>query len=648
MRAPIKEIRGSLVIGVGDVITSADDLVDFTIDGEVKTVGGSVLRKITGTYLGTRNLAGTVVEAKAGVRIASGDYEDMSLGKFLITKIETVKDRDTVKFTGFDLMIYSILPYKGVIISEYPTTVGALYQAIASTSLLETETADIPFKDLAIDVDLYSNISGTTYRDVLEDIAIIGGSVAMIGEGDQLRLRNIKTPTNALETLSYAELKELTLKDKYGKVNSLVLSRQPQEDNVVLQNEASVAADGLTEIKIENNEIIDKRREEVAEDIFPYFDGTEYYPFIAKTVGFGYYEIGDRLNIIDAEGTTRNVRVMGMKLTIDGGITETLYSSEPSKTSTNYSTAGGLNNRIKNTEIVVDKQQQLIQSVVEQIDTLDGVVNENYTEIMQTIDNITQTVQKSGGMNLLKNSAFFQYDNAGIPTIWTTTGAGTVNIQASSEAIANGSLSGNIITLKGTKVAQTIPALIDLVSTPEDKKIYYSFRVMVKKGIIGTATVKVSNAIESYEVVIPNGTPANYQEVKFDALLPQANNYKVELSGSSDSDATFTDAMFNIGKYSTPWQQANGEILNTNVTINENGIIVKSSIYAGDYTAITPLEFSGYAKIGSSIIKAFTLNKDQTEVAKLLASQEISMPPIKIVPITTGSVTGWAYVKRSA
>lgn len=648
MIAPVKEIVGSLEFDYADIdpITSADDLISFTIDGNASAVGKSVLRKLTAKYIGTKNIAGEVITAKFGVKIAGGGYEYLTQGEFLVSQCDTAKDTGMTTITAYDKMIYTVVAYAPEKV-VYPTTVSGLYTQIAIACGLTVETSTIPFGDLTIDVDLYANISGTQYRQILEDIAILGGQVLILNESNQLAFRSVKTPTNTPDTLTYADLKKLSIKDKYGAVNSLVLSRQPQEDNVVLINETSVADDGLTEIKIANNEIIDKRREDVATDIFPYFDQTTYYPFKADTTGFGWYEVGDKINITDDESVTRESRVMGVKLTIDGSVQETISSDEPTKTQTNYARAGGLNNRIKNTEIQVDKQNQTIISVVSDLETLDGETSENFTEIRQDISSIIQSVQVTGGINLLRNSAFYQFDASGIPASWTTTGSGTINIQASNEAVSKGSLSGNIVTLTGVTEKQMVTVVQDNNTIPEDQKTYYSFKVLVKKGTLGTATVRIYNDNENYITTIPVGVSKIYDEVTFQALLPTQTFYWVELTGDSDSVTSFADSMFSVGKYPSAWQQANGEILNTNVNINENGMIVKSSVFAGDYTAITPLEFSGYAKVGGTVVKAFTLNKDQTEVKKLYASDEISTPNIKMVVITTGSVTGLAFVKRS-
>ena len=127
--------------------------------------------------------------------------------------------------------------------------------------------------------------------------------------------------------------------------------------------------------------------------------------------------------------------------------------------------------------------------------------------------------------------------------------------------------------------------------------------------------------------------------------MPKDNYYIVEFYGTVD--VLFTDVIMTTGKYKAEWQQANGEIMNTQVNIDINGVTVKSETYKGDYTVMSPLEFAGYSNINGSITKIFTLNKDMTEVYKLFAKKEITMPPLKIVPIMYGEKAGWHFVKST-
>ncbi len=403
---------------------------------------------------------------------------------------------------------------------------------------------------------------------------------------------------------------------------------------------------GTTEFKISNNEIIDKDRETAIIPIFNNLNGIKYYPFEADTEGLGWYEIGDKITIMNNLGELFETIIFNYSVSVDGSIKEKLYSRALNKTETKYQFAGTINQRIKKTEIEVDKQKNTITSLVSDMYDEDGVVNENYTKIYQDLTNIVNSVQQSGGGNLAINSVMFGYTTNGstkVPTGWTISGSGTLDIQSSPEALSNG-ISGNVFTLNDKTAKQRIYVKPDDPSISEALKTYYTFSCKIKKGSVGSCYVKISNANESRTIPLDVGVSSFYGEYELKELLPTTGYYDLEFYGSAGSDATFTDVMFAVGKYKSQWQQANGETMNTQVNISVDGVLVKSSIYLGDYTIMSPLEFAGYSIINGTLTKVFSLNKDTTNVKKLRSTDEITMTPIKIVPQTTGDVTGWAFV----
>ncbi len=154
--------------------------------------------------------------------------------------------------------------------------------------------------------------------------------------------------------------------------------------------------------------------------------GIAYYPFETTTEGLAWYEIADNFGIINDTGDLFNTSLFNFSITIDGGIKETLKTVASTKTQTQYQYATTIAKRVKNTEIIVDKQGQNINQLVTDMYEEDGVVHENFTKVYQDIDNIINSVQKnSGGANLIKNSVMFAYDNEGNPNDWATSGAGT-------------------------------------------------------------------------------------------------------------------------------------------------------------------------------------------------------------------------------
>lgn len=636
MQQPVKELQAFLSYNNG-TIRDEDDLIQFKVSCDSGLCKTS-MRKLEAKYYGSHNLLGQWVHVGFGVKLPTGVYEYLDYGSFLVTEITTVKDTGVTTITGYDRMIRSMTKYVAPNFT-YPMT---LYNYTKSLCImfgldLGNERFSV-HNDWQITSDLWSNIDGITYRDILTQIAQVTCTTAIIGNDDKIYFKPI-TATN--ETLTYDNMFKLKLEPLYGEINSVVLSRTPQEDNIVKRDEESIELNGLTEWKIENNEIIDKDRDSAMTPIYNAMHGISYYPFETTTEGLGWFEIADNFDVINDTGDTFNTTLFNYSILIDGSIKETLKTVAETKTQTQYQYASTIAKRVKNTEIIVDKQQQNITNIVSDLYDDNGLINENFTKVYQDIDNIINSVQNSGGSNMLLNSVMFAYDTNGNPTSWETEGDGTLLISASAEALANGGLAGHVFVLNNKKVRQKVYVS---PSNNDEEKIYYTFSCRISKNLTGSCYVKIYNAQEEYYIKLNEGESAFYKEYVLQSLVPKDNYYYVEFYGSADSDATFTDNMFATGEYKTQWTQANGEIMNTQVNINLNGVLVKSSIYLGDYTVMSPLEFAGYSNINGTLTKVFSLNKDTTNVKKLRAEDSIAMRPIKVIPITTGDLQGWAFV----
>jgi len=317
---------------------------------------------------------------------------------------------------------------------------------------------------------------------------------------------------------------------------------------------------------------------------------------------------------------------------MDGALKERLYTIEPSKTTTNYQRAGDIQKRVYNTEIVVDKQQQFIESLVSDMYSQDGLINENFSQILQDLTSVTTSVQNAGGNNLIKNSVAYILNDTLLPEDWTNVVTGSLTVAPSAEAVARGSLSGNVITLTDAKMTQRVIVKPDDPDIIDSLKTYYSFAAKVRKDTIGTGYIKLSNALETHTISFASGTAYDFETVEITALLPLQNYYDVEVYGDADSDLQVTDMIFAVGRYSSQWQQANGEYANTQVQINVDGVTVRSSTFLGTYTKMTPLEFSGY-KDGNLV---FSINVNGMQVEKALIAREIQMTPIKLVRMSGG------------
>ena len=637
MKNPVKELQAYITCD-GQNIRSDTDLIQFKISAD----GGlckTVMRKLEAKFIGEHNLLGKWVHVGFGVKLPSGVFENIDYGSFLVTETSSVKDTGVTTITAYDSMIKSMTAYS-VLDVDYP--IGLYDYTVQLCNkfgmILKNDSFNV-HNDWQITQELWENIDGITYRDILQQIAQITCTTVIITNDDKVYFKPI-TETN--ETLTYDNMFKLKLEPQYGEINSVVLSRTPQEDNIYMRDEDSIKANGLTEWKIENNEIIDKDRDSAMTAIYNAMKGIKYYPFESTTEGLGWYEIADNIDVINDTKDVFNTSLFNITITIDGGIKETLKTKAETKTQTQYQYATTIAKRVKNTEIIVDKQAQNINQLVTDVYSEDGVLHENFTKVYQDITNIVNSVQNSGGLNLIKNSVMFGYDTDGNPTDWTVSSDGTLVISANAESITNGGISGHVFVLNDKTVNQTVR--VKASDDIDNDKIYYSFATRIKKNTTGSCYVRLYNGTDDYRIEIPVGEKVFWKEYSIQGILPKKNYLIVEFYGSADSDATFTDNILSIGQYKTQWQQASGEVMNTQVNINQDGILIKSSVYLGDYTVVSPLEFAGYSKINGTITKVFSLNKDTTQVKKLEAEDEITMNPIKIVPITSGDIQGWAFV----
>ena len=668
-KAPIKRIRIRAILNEGqpdETVYSSDDVLislDITSVGNLfeSAIGAANLKLlgtnydldgkliklcfdllVRGSALCTESSDVLLTENNEEIWTGDGFYpETIDYGLFVVHGDETSYGKESTTLKLYSLMyLFQSTKYKEGDLG-YPCTVKGLAQAIANKfNFTLGDMDDLPNIDYIIREDLYAKIPDITYRDILAEIAGTTATMAMID--DVSKIICFRPPqTSVQEELTYDNLKTADIGDAYGPVNSLVLARIPQEDNIVLVDQASINLNGLTEVKLANNEIMDDDRPYFMEGIFGIIDGISYVGCEITTEGHGWYEVGDRIKIITDEGDYFESVITEIKLVFDGGIKETLKCVVPETSTTDYALAGSIAKTIHNTEIKVDKQGQQIVSIVEEHDQFEQIVNSNFTNVTQNISSVITSVQNSGGNNLIRNSAMYAKEN-GVPIYWAFTGSGTYSTTPSADASANGSLSGQVIGLSNITTSQVVTVKPDDDGITEENKTYYSFSCRIKKIAAGTATVTLSDGTEEgvWTISLPNGKSSNYGEFAIEAMLPHSTELTVSVTASDDAEFYITDMMLAVGNYRSQWTQANGEFSNSQVQIDTDGITVKNSNLDGSYTKQTPQEVEVYRDGRLAAL----VSGDQVMADSGAFKNEIDMPPIKIVPMNDG----WAFVEKES
>lgn len=776
LQQAVKQVRAQISWAVSaddtETLTSEDKIISIKKEAEGYYCK-STLRKITIVLAGTdTSLLDYRVTALVQVKTGANSWGNIPWGSFTITEEKIDQEKGISTFTGYGgiAMMQNREYQQGSL--TFPTTVAGLAQQIADLFALtiDTDMTTLPNYNAPIAEDLWAKISGTTYRDILEEIAGATGTIAVIGGGDDALDFKLPPVNAATETLTESNLITSKIGENWGKVSAVVLSRQPQGDNIEVTDPAIInlptgknlasligttsnglttstsgsdivvsgtasdnwafgtdateetlvagtytisvtdqlthsvdlrvyyedetsdtfqiaagstsqtftlnddavkyqllfggltvntqynesfsvqietgstattyepyKANGRVDLVITNNQILDPQRETTATPILNAVKGWEYRNSEIKTEGHGYHEVGDRIDITVA-GATHTIVVTKSSILVDGGINETLTSTTPEVVTINYAKSGGITKTIFNTELAVDKQEQRIDSIVSRQDNTDAMVASQFTQVTQNLTEIVSTVQSTGGGNFIRNSVGFGKDSNGILTNWTYgTGASNVTVrsQSSPASLNAGAVSGYEIMVTGATISQ------DLNLTPGET---YTLALRAQKGSVGGATITVGNSSETATITLANGTAYAWQRQSVE-FTPTMGANAITITSDAGTTVEITDLILTTGGAIT-WRQASGEIYNTQVSLDQAGVQVRSSVYTGDYVEITPLEFAGYSNASGSMQKVFSLNRDITEVEKLEARSQIKMPPLKIVPVNNASYSGWAFVKE--
>lgn len=268
------------------------------------------------------------------------------------------------------------------------------------------------------------------------------------------------------------------------------------------------------------------------------------------------------------------------------------------------------------------------------------------TELEQRDLSLIATISASSGVNLVRNSV-------GLAKLehWNVTGNGSISPTASNELVGLGYHSGFLLDADGTgstKMAQDIAVIAGKPYT-----VSYALRNITASGDV---TVRVLDAVSGTVV----GTAPVYSEVgaglygnRSVTFVAPSNQLRIEVSAPQSKQAIITAIMMNIGTVPFSWTTAVGELYNTTIKMDLNGLRV--SQYEGDketgFTVMTPEKFAGYYN-ESGIVnentgsddEVFRMDKDEFVMKKATVKTEITMGTVKVLEINESTRKGWAFV----
>ena len=344
----------------------------------------TIMKQIEITVKNASELKDKNVNFQYGIYV-NNDFEYIDLGNYYIKDIEDDKGKTELTVTGYDKMINFMKTFKQAELQlTYPCTMLALIQKMCKVCGVELYSADFFNADLQVDED-YFTVQELTYRDVLEKVAESTLTTIFIKDN---KLYLHKLADSPVEKIDSSYLTGLTVKEKFGPVNALVLGRGDVEDNIESKDDTSISQNGRCEIRFDENEFVEYQREQVIDEMFEQIKGLEYYSFEGSDVGIMWLEPCDLIEVEDSEGSTYKTIYLKANITINTGISSDTGADILEETNTEYKVTTKEEKKTLKVERLAKKNEGLIQDIIEE----QTETSEKLTEVEQTIDGITQKV----------------------------------------------------------------------------------------------------------------------------------------------------------------------------------------------------------------------------------------------------------------
>jgi len=333
------------------------------------------------------------------VEASYGEYtQTKTYGPYYIKEVKYNADELTYEYILYDNLISSMVDYEALEV-VYPITNYNFFKTLTTKLGYTNNIALLPNGTIQMTTDIYNNI-GYTYRDVLDDIAIANG-VCFYLDGNEIKI--VQKATNTIEINDdILKNQNIDFGEHFGPINSIVLSRGGEGDNVYIKDDASISQYGLCEFKIVDNQLMNENnRDEYLNALATQLFGIEYDIYDTELVGYGDIKIQDEVEFETGE-TTYTSYVFNNEIVITGGYKQTIYNEIPSETETDYKSASKTDRTINKAYIIARKAEAEVEILASKVVDLSNIIEgHNSITLEDAYEGALHNLSIWGDMSLL-------------------------------------------------------------------------------------------------------------------------------------------------------------------------------------------------------------------------------------------------------
>ena len=471
---------------------------------------------------------------------------------------------------------------------------------------------------------LVADLNKLKVRTITNDLKVLGIEKESTKQVDEMLVKSMNniavkrltTNINEPSLEKQSDYTELVLKRNTHPINVVSIGMsQVEGENITLRDEGSIAEDGENYLTINDNPFAytQEKREQLIVALYEKVKGFSYTAYELKGQCKPYLETGDPIWVLDADGAITSSFLFRFTYKSPNGLESEMSAPSIIKSTVEYQNVPSDLERIRRTEIIVDKHQGTIDAIIdkqtedgskinslqanadETTDTISKIIEDYQEQIAQlklTIDGLTNTVSTKGGGNI------FSYSKE--------------NWNESITEYTNTDLKQNSISGLGYEL---------VIGTTKQE-------VQLKNGIYTISFLyKNINNLDNAKVII-NGESFNLEYTnnkwkEFEKTINvTANTISISFVTDTNNAIYITDLMGNIGAEKQTWEQNANETYTDTVQIGK-GIQVNSS-ETNTYTRIDSDGNRVFNKATGKVISEFTDKGMETQDMVVNGKAEIA------------------------
>lgn len=471
---------------------------------------------------------------------------------------------------------------------------------------------------------LVADLNKLKVRTITNDLKVLGIEKESTKQVDEMLVKSMNniavkrltTNVNEPSLEKQSDYTELVLKRNTHPINVVSIGMsQVEGENITLRDQESIAEDGENYLTINDNPFAytQEKREQLIVALYEKVKGFSYTAYELKGQCKPYLETGDPIWVLDADGAITSSFLFRFTYKSPNGLESEMSAPSIIKSTVEYQNVPSDLERIRRTEIIVDKQQGTIDAIIdkqtedgskinslqanadETTDTISKIIEDYQEQIAQlklTIDGLTNTVSTKGGGNI------FSYSKE--------------NWNESITEYTNTDLKQNSISGLGYEL---------VIGTTKQE-------VQLKNGIYTISFLyKNINNLDNAKVII-NGESFNLEYTnnkwkEFEKTINvTANTISISFVTDTNNAIYITDLMGNIGAEKQTWEQNANETYTDTVQIGK-GIQVNSS-ETNTYTRIDSDGNRVFNKATGKVISEFTDKGMETQDMVVNGKAEIA------------------------